>query len=82
VDRQKRAGKGQKLLPITKTGETGTALACVIDVTKAQSVTFVQSHGHATTMQMFEIPVDRRTGRGTLLISVLLDDVVEIARAE
>ena len=82
VDRQKRAGKGQKLLPMTKTGEIGTELACLLDVTKAQSVTFRQRHGHATTMQMFEIPVDRRTGKGTLLVSVLLDDVVESARAE
>ncbi len=82
VDRQKRAGKGQRLLPMTKTGEIGTQLASLLDVTKAKSVTFVQKHGHQTTMQLFEIPVDRRAGKGALLASVLLDDVVENARAE
>jgi len=79
VDRQKRATKGQKLLPITKTGEIGTGIAVLCSVANAESVTFTQKHGHVTTMQMFEIPVDRRTGKGTLLVSVLLDDVVEDA---
>jgi len=82
VDRQKRATKGQRLMPITKTGEIGTCIAGLIDVTKAESAVFTQRHGHTTAMQMFEIPVDRRTGKGTLLVSVLLDDVVEGARAE
>ena len=79
VDRQKRATKGQKLLPITKSGETGTQLAAVLNVTGAQQVAFTQKHGHVTVMNTFEIGVDRRAGRGQLLISVLLDDVVESA---
>ena len=82
VDRQKRAGKGQKLLPMTKTGEIGTELAALLDVTRASRVSFTQKHGHMTQMQLFEIPVDRRAGRGSLLVSVLLDDVVVDARAE
>ena len=76
IDRQKRATKGQKLLPLSKTGELGMQLAAVLDVTHAQQVAFTQKHGHVTTMQIFEIGVDRRAGRGQLLISVLLDDVV------
>ncbi|MBQ4608373.1 MAG: hypothetical protein IJB18_02230, partial [Clostridia bacterium] len=76
LDRQKRAGKGQKLLPMTKSGEIGTQLAAVLDVTQAKEVAFVQKHGHVTSLGIHEIPVDRRTGRGQLLVSVLLDDVV------
>jgi len=76
LDRQKRAGKGQKLLPMTKTGEIGTQLAAVLDVTKANDVSFVQKHGHVTSFGIFEIPVDRRAGKGHLLVSVLLDDVI------
>ena len=76
VDRQKRATKGQKLLAMTKSGETGTQLAAALDVTRAQQVAFTQKHGHATTMNLFEIGVERRTGKGQLLVSVLLDDVV------
>ena len=76
IDRQKRATKGQKLLPITKSGEIGTQLAAVINVTGAQQVAFTQKHGYVTTMNTNEIGVEARTGRGQLLISVLLDDVV------
>ena len=81
IDRQKRATKGQKLMPLTKTGELGTQLAAALDVTHAQQVTFIQKHGHATTMNMFEIGVERRTSKGQMLISVLLDDVVTEATA-
>ena len=76
IDRQKRATKGQKLLAITKSGETGTQMAAVINATQAAQVSFTQKHGHVTTMNTFEIGVERRTGKGQLLISVLLDDVV------
>ena len=76
IDRQKRGGKGQKLLPMTKTGEIGTVLAGFVDVTKASGVSFVQKHGHTTQMGIGEIAVERRTGKGQLLCSVLLDDVV------
>ena len=79
IDRQKRATKGQKLLGITKTGETGTQLAAMLNVTGAQQVAFTQKNGHVTTMGMFEIPVERRSAKGRLLVNVLLDDVVEHA---
>ena len=81
IDRQKRGGKGQKLLPMTKTGEIGTVLAGFVDVTKASGVSFVQKHGHTTQMGIGEIAVERRTGKGQLLCSVLLDDVVTEAAA-
>ena len=76
VDRQKRGGKGQRLLPMTRTGEIGTQLASLLDVTHAQQVAFTQKNGHVTTMSTFEIGVERRAGKGQLLVSVLLDDVV------
>lgn len=76
IDRQKRATKGQKLLPMTKSGEIGTQLAALLDVTRAGRVAFTQRHGHTTEMNVQEIGVDRRTGKGQLLVSVLLDDTV------
>lgn len=76
IDRQKRATKGQKLLPMTKSGEIGTQLAALLDVTRAGRVAFTQRHGHTMEMNVQEIGVDRRTGKGQLLVSVLLDDTV------
>ena len=81
IDRQKRGGKGQKLLPMTKTGEIGTELAGFAEVTRASGVSIVQKHGHVTQMSIGEIAVERRTGKGQLLCSVLLDDVVTGASA-
>ena len=81
VDRQKRAGKGQRLLPMTRTGENGTCLAGLLDVTHAQQISFTQKGGHVTAMNAFEIGVERRAGKGQLLVSVLLDDVVTDAAA-
>ena len=74
-----RAGKGQKLLPMNKTGETGTQLAACLNVTGAKSARVEQRHGHVTVLNMDEIAVERRTSKGQLLINVLLDDVVEYA---
>ena len=79
VERQGRAGKGQKLLPMNKTGETGTQLAACLNVTGAKSARVEQRHGHVTVLNMDEIAVERRTSKGQLLINVLLDDVVEYA---
>jgi len=76
IDRQGRAGKGQKLLPLTKNGAIGLCLAGCIDVTQAANVVFEQKMGHVTTMSVGEIPVQRRSGKGELLVSVLLDDVI------
>ena len=76
IDRQGRAGKGQKLLPLTKNGAIGLCLAGCVDVTKATGVVFEQKMGHSTTLSVQEIPMQRRSGKGELLVSVLLDDVV------
>ena len=74
-------GRGQRLLPFTKTGELGTQLAGCLNVTGASQVRFEQKNGHVTQMSAGEIPVERRSGRGQLLVSVLLDDVVVYAGA-
>ena len=79
IDRQGRAGKGQKLLPLTKNGAIGLCLAGCVDVTKATDVVFEQKMGHISTLGVNEIPVQRRSGKGELLVSVLLDDVVVYA---
>ena len=79
IDRQGRAGKGQKLLPLTKNGAIGVCIAGCVDVTHATGVMFEQKMGHATTLSVNEIPVQRRTGKGELLVSVLLDDTVVYA---
>lgn len=76
IERQGRAGKGQKLLPITKNGAIGLSLAGCLDVTHTSDVVIEQKHGHASTLSVGEIPVQRRAGKGEMLVSVLLDDVV------
>jgi len=81
IERQGRAGKGQKLLPITKNGAIGLCLAGCLDVTRASGVIIEQKHGHASTLSVGEIPVQRRAGKGEMLVSVLLDDVVVYAGA-
>ena len=81
IERQGRAGKGQKLLPITQNGAIGLCLAGCMDVTHAGGVRLTQKLGHVTTMSIGEIPVQRRSGKGEMLVSVLLDDVVVSAVA-
>ena len=81
IDRQGRAGKGQKLLPLTKNGAIGMCIAGCVDVTHATGVIFEQKMGHVMTLSVNEIPVQRRTGKGELLVSVLLDDIVVYAGA-
>lgn len=76
IERQGRGTKGQKLLPMTKSGETGLALAGFVNVTRADRVIFEQKHGHVTQLNASEVAVERRTGKGQMLVSVLLDDVV------
>jgi len=79
VERQNRAGKGQKLLPMTKNGAIGMQLAACISTSGAARVVIEQKHGQQTQLSVDEIPVDRRSGKGMMLISVLLDDVVTYA---
>lgn len=76
IERQGRAGKGQKLMPITKNGAIGLTLAVCLCVTHAKQVIFRQKMGHVTSMNIDEIAVDRRSAKGEMLVSVLLDDVL------
>lgn len=76
IERQGRAGKGQKLMPITKNGVIGLCLAACAEVAKASGVVFEQKMGYTTTLSIHEIPMQRRSGKGEMLVSVLLDDVV------
>ncbi|MDO5377266.1 MAG: DNA topoisomerase (ATP-hydrolyzing) [Clostridia bacterium] len=76
IERQGRAGKGQKLMPFTKNGALGAGLASCLNVTGAAQVAFTQKHGHVTVIPTAEIGVDRRSGKGQMLVSVLLDDIV------
>ena len=79
VERQNRAGKGQKLLPMTKNGAIGMQLAACVSAGGATRFVIEQKHGHQTQLSVDEIPVDRRSGKGMMLVSVLLDDVVTYA---
>lgn len=81
IERQGRGRKGQKLLPITKTGEVGQELAVCLNVTGVKNVMVEQKSGHVTQFGVDEVTVERRTARGEMLVSVLLDDVVVYAGA-
>ena len=50
-------------------------------MTHAAGVRLVQKLGHVTALSVGEIPVQRRAGKGEMLASVLLDDVVVSASA-
>ena len=63
-------------MPFTRSGDTGTELAGFANVTHAAKVSLEQKHGHVTQLDVGEIPLERRTGKGQMLVSVLLDDVV------
>ena len=73
------ASKGQKLLPMTKNGALGNELAACVCATGATRFVIEQKHGRSTQLSAAEIPVDRRSGKGTMLVSVLLDDIVTYA---
>ena len=77
VERQGRAGKGQKVIPITKNGVIGLNLAGCVNVTGAQELIITQKHGQVTQMRVEEAALERRSGKGQMLVSVLLDDIVE-----
>jgi len=64
---------------MTKSGVIGTQLAACVGATGAARFVIEQKHGHQTQLSAAEIPVERRSGRGTMLVSVLLDDVVTYA---
>ena len=66
---------------MTKNGAIGLCLAGCLDVTLAGGVRLTQKLGHVTTLSVGEIPVQRRAGKGEMLVSVLLDDVVVSAVA-
>ncbi len=74
VDRQKRGGKGQRLMP--KNAATGLQLAAALPIAGETTAVFEQKLGHVTRVPLAEIAVERRAGKGTLLVNVLLDDVV------
>ena len=77
VDRISRAGTGKQLLPFGKGGMAGSVLAGCLPITKEiAKLSLFQKHGEVTRLMPDEIPVERRTASGTLLVGVLMDDVV------
>ena len=79
LDRQARAGKGQRLMPITKSNASvGTKVVGCVPVNRETArIAVRQKRGAITRMTPGEIPVDRRTCVGVLMVSVLMDDTVE-----
>ncbi len=74
VERQNRGGKGQRLM--VRNSATGLIMAGCIDVTHVNTVVIEQQSGQLTQIGTSEIAVERRSGKGQMLVSVLLDNVV------
>ena len=77
VERQTRARSGQRILVLTKSGLSGSELSGCVRIKDGDSkLIILQKHGMITQLKPDEIPVERKNNSGTLLVSVLMDDIV------
>ena len=77
VERQPRARSGQRIMPMPKSGLTGSEISGCLQLEKGSvKLSVQQKHGTITVLSPEEIPVERRSGSGVLLVSVLMDDIV------
>ena len=75
IERMDRGRKGQKVMPITKSGNIGTQVMTLLcdEIDKA---VIRQYHGNVTELELSGIRVLRRADAGEMLVPVLLDDTV------
>ena len=79
---QGRNGKGLKTFDFKKNGSNGNCIAAVFHVCEPYPITIVQRHGAETTISTESVHIEPRTGKGSMLVAVVLDDdVVEVKKA-
>ena len=79
---QGRNGKGLKTFDFKKNGSNGNCIAAVFHVCEPFPITIVQRHGAETTISTESVHIEPRTGKGSMLVAVVLDDdVVEVKKA-
>jgi DNA gyrase subunit A len=76
IDPQGRGGKGQKLMPMTRSGETGRTLSVCVPCMEDTTVRVMRRHSGATDVTVASLPVESRSARPRLIVSVLMDDDV------
>ncbi|MBR1710765.1 MAG: DNA topoisomerase 4 subunit A [Clostridia bacterium] len=82
IERSERGRRGQRMIMITKSGEIGTYIAGLLPCEDIEHLKIHQAHGSVTEISLDEVPVERRTTRGRMLIPVLLDDVITLVEDE
>ena len=76
IDPQGRGGKGQKLMPMTRSGETGRTLSVCVPCMEDTMVRVLRRHSGATDVSVATLPVENRSAKPRLIVSVLMDDDV------
>ena len=76
IDPQGRGGKGQKLMPMTRSGETGRTLSVCVSCMEDTMVRVLRRHSGATDVNVATLPVENRSAKPRLIVSVLMDDDV------
>ncbi len=76
IDPQGRGGKGQKLMPMTRSGETGRTLSVCVSCMEDTMVRVLRRHSGATDVSVATLPVENRSAKPRLIVSVLMDDDV------
>ena len=77
IERQTRARSGQRILSMPKSRLAGSELSGCVSVQGNDSkLIILQKHGSVTQLRPDEIQVERKNSPGTLLVSVLMDDIV------
>ena len=76
IDRMEKGRKGQRIIPMPKNGEFGFRLGGVLLCNGMDSVIIRQKQGYETVIPIQEISVERRSSKGQMLVSVLMDDIV------
>lgn len=71
---QGRNGKGVKTFDFKKNQTNGTRLAFVAAVTEPFDFTLTQRHGNKTVLNTEQVHIEPRSSKGTMLLSVVLDD--------
>lgn len=73
---QGRNGKGLKVIDWKKNNSNGYCIAGAFRVKEPCRIRLTQRHGTATTLSSESVRIENRSGKGTLLVPVILDDDV------
>ncbi len=74
---QGRGGKGLKTFDFKKNGSNGYEIVSAFHVTNPKDVVILQKHGDETRLNTDEVHIEARFSKGSPVVMVMLDNVVE-----